>query len=42
LCSAFGEKAAQVRAERAQHAAEDHVQSPQQQRDAAHQIEEND
>ena len=36
------EDAPQVRAERAQDAAVDHVQAPQQQRDAAHQIEKND
>ena len=32
----------QVRAERAQNAAVDHVQAPQQQRNAAHQVEKND
>ena len=34
------EEAAQVRPERAQHAAQDHVQAPQQQRHAAHQVKE--
>ena len=41
LFSAFDSSRAQVRAERAQDAAVDHVQAPQQQRHAAHQVEQN-
>ena len=37
----LGEEAAQIRTERAQHAGEDHVQAPQQQRHAAHQVKQN-
>src|SRR6202011_3771903 len=37
----LGQQQAQVRAERTQNAAVDHVQAPQQQRHAAHQVEKN-
>ena len=42
IAQRLAEEAAQVGAERAQHAAQDHVQAPQQQRHAAHQIEQDD